>query len=226
MKWIEKLVEKKVNERLESKFKEVLSSALGTMTIQISDVYEEIKSFEDIMRETHHRLDKTKEFLAQVEKAVSVKENIETIMNSTEWLRRAYWDVAERTRNTTHEYNPATDDWQEKAIEIKVSKEKPFAGRLKNGFGMSVKAIKYIEGDGYGKYDIIVNNIKRGYFVKRKNGNEDGAILNNQLNYIKQNDILEIKQKSGNGALKCALIAIVAGNSIMLYCDDYLHFET
>lgn len=220
MKWLDNLIERKLDEAIQKRQNELdelesnLKRLRETVDVRIEEIRHELAGIEGEIRD----VDK---FLKHIERAVSVKENIETVRISSEWLKRALYDHSERTLAKTYEYNPDADDWREEAIPFTVSPEKPFGPkRIRSGFGFGINSIKFIEGDGYGKYEIILNGLKRSFFLKRKNGNEDGVILIHRLLFCQMNSMLQIRQVEGEGTLKCALLGVVAGPNKQIFFES------
>lgn len=224
MKFLDKLVERKIDKLLSADLGKIdfavkeLDDKQGELKRLISIIEERIKGMEDMANHLEMGF-------SVLERAVSVKENIDTIMLSNAWLRKAYWNYAESIKAKTQEYNPSTNDWQERIISFEISLEKSLQGRVTQGIGIGIKAVKFMKGNGYGTYGIYVNGVRRSWFVKRKGGNEDGAIFLNQLLCLRETDVFEIKQETGEGSLTCNLFIIVAGNEHLFLTNNFLNIH-
>ena len=213
MKWINRWIERKVDEALKTRTEELdtLNQKLRKLEVHITEKSENLKK----------TIDDVANFLWKIERAVSVKENIETVMNvsSNKDILYLFEQVREDTLAKTRGFNAEADALKEDMIPFEVSTGKPFEYEVLNGVGMTIMAIKFLSGKGYGKYVIQVNGRDNTFFVKRQNGNEDGAILRTRLIFLRQHDLLRIRQTDGAGRLKCALYVAIAGPRRVLLAD-------
>lgn len=206
MKWLDKWIERKVDERIKANKKDLERL---NQKIKELDAYVTKRSFK--LKET---IDDVANFLSKIEGAVSVKENIETVMNvsADKDILYLFEQVREDTLAKTRMYNADADNWKDDMIPFKVSTTKNFQYEIPSGLGMSIMAVKFLSGKGYGRYIIKVNQVEKAFFVKRQKGNEDGAILRTRIVFLRENELLTIKQTDGVGSLKCALYVAIAGN--------------
>ena len=203
-------------------FKNLVRKALEEQQINVEALRKEFTEAKQELGQVREELTYTQNRLNAVKKeGMPIKGSIDVIMTSIDWIRLLYFDFGREIHKKTLEFNRKAEDWQERPLEFSVSPDTPFGFKVTHGFGLGFKAIKYIEGDGYGKYYINVNGVDRSWFIKRKDGEEDGALFMNMLIYAQADDIIEVKQVNGKGTLKCALYCIVAGEKKALYTDKY-----
>lgn len=205
MKWIDSWIEKKLDERIKAKKKD------------LERLHQRIKALEDYVKQKSVGLmgaiDDAAEFLSNIERAVSVKENIETVMNASadRNILLCFEDVREDTLAKTRMYNPDADYHVDEMIPFEISARQSFEYEVPSGMGMAIMAVKFLDGDGWGKYPIILKGKVYSFFVKKKNGNEDGAIFRTRICFLRENERLKIEQTYGEGSLKCALYVNLAG---------------
>ena len=151
MKWINRWIERKVDEALKTRTEELdtLNQKLRKLEVHITEKSENLKK----------TIDDVANFLWKIERAVSVKENIETVMNvsSNKDILYLFEQVREDTLAKTRGFNAEADALKEDMIPFEVSTGKPFEYEVLNGVGMTIMAIKFLSGKGYGKYVIQVN---------------------------------------------------------------------
>lgn len=152
-------------------------------------------------------------FLSKISEAVSVKENIETIMHAHDTdISKMFYQISEDTLTKTRQFNKDADMWKDEMIPFQISPNQDFKYYVPNDRAMSLLAIKFLSDDGYGKYAIIVNGVERSFFVKREKGNEDGAIFGTRIVFLRPSDVVKVQQTYGAGRLECALYVVLAGS--------------
>lgn len=157
----------------------------------------------DKLNDKHSELTKKYDELSM--KGIKVK-NIENLIYSDKEYINGTWDrfkaIAEEQMNLAI-YRIARV-----ALIADVTPEKPVFFKTQSNSLIEVLGVKFISGDGGGKYGFYRGSERIREFTKSKIANEDGITLGPDyiLNY--PDDVFGIRQLSGDGSLQMAILGM------------------
>lgn len=105
---------------------------------------------------------------------------------------------------TKSKLTPAPYNVNRLSFPIEVSTEKTEYFKVFSMCAINLLGIKFVSGDGWGKYCIEKGVDPLFYFEKSKTKNEDGIAINSL--YFYPDDVLSITQVNGDGKLQLELI--------------------
>jgi len=183
---------KKIGKIVEEKFKDSLVQYETELRNEVSETREKIGNIKGELEvmETNYLKLRRKTFKAQ---------GIEKIIFHPDYLKE---DKARLVNIAKTQFNAISYQFSRFSFPIKISKKTTYF-RVNSNCAIAIKGLKFMDGDGWGRYQINKGTEPQREFAKSRLIQEDGILMNI---YYYPDDVVSINQIQGDGEIQIELL--------------------